>query len=96
MKTTRQLQLCQKETRVIEMTKELINEAKKSLDDLLKDKAYDDVTKALSEKGIDINDVSDKDVEELVAAEVDDTIADIKGIAKGGLITLFVSLLVGG
>lgn len=81
---------------MIDTTKELISDGKKSLDSLIKDKAYDDVAKALSEKGIDINTVSDEDIEELVAAEANDTMTGIKGIAKGGIITLILSLFLGG
>lgn len=73
---------------------ETINNAlksgKKSLDELLRKKAYDDVAKHLEEKGIDINEVDDLDLEELVAAKASDMKSGLKGVAAGAA---FVALL---
>ncbi len=80
---------------MIETTKEYINEGKKSLDTLLREKAYDDVKEVLQEKGIDINNVSDEDVEALVAAKADDMMNGIKGFAKGTAFALIVTAVIG-
>ena len=68
---------------------------KKSLASLLRDKAYEDVKKSLSEKGIDIKSVSDEDIETLVAAKTEDMMNGIKGFGVGTAFALAVSLMSG-
>ena len=80
---------------MIETTKELINDGKKSLETLLREKAYTEVSVTLSEKGIDINNVSDEDIESLVAAKADDMMNGIKGFAKGTVFALLISAITG-
>ena len=52
------------------MLEELYDKSKKSLETILREKAYDEVKDALKEKGINIEDVSDEDIEVLVAEKV--------------------------
>ena len=80
---------------MIETSKDLYNEGKKSLDTLLREKAYTQVTEALSAKDIDINDVSDEDVEALVAAKTYDMMNAIKGFATGTAFALLISAVTG-
>lgn len=73
----------------------IYEDGKKSLDSLLRDKAYEDVKKSLSEKGIDINSVSNEDVETLVVAKTADMMNGIKGFGLGTAFAVAVSLVTG-
>lgn len=70
-------------------------DGKKSLETLLREKAYDDVAEHLKEQGINIEDVSDEDVETLVAAKTNDMKNGLKGFGAGAAITLVLSALLG-
>jgi len=73
----------------------LLDEGKKSLNVLVREKAYNEVAEKLSNEGIDIQSVADEDVEALVAARVDDMMNGIKGFAVGTAFTLLFSAVVG-
>ncbi len=73
----------------------LLDESKKSLNVLLREKAYSEVIEKLSDEGIDIKNVADEDVEALVAARVDDMMNGIKGFAMGTAFALLFSAVVG-
>ena len=76
-------------------TTTLLDEGKKSLNTLLREKAYNEVVEKLSDEGIDIKNVADEDVEALVAARVDDMRNSIKGFAAGTAFALLFSAVVG-
>jgi len=80
---------------MIDATKELYKDGKKSLESLLHEKAYSQVQESLEEKGIDINSVSDDDIETLVAAKAKDMMNGIKGFGVGTAFAIAVSLLTG-
>ena len=80
---------------MIGATKELYSNGKKSLDSLLREKAYSSVQDSLKAKDIDINDVSDEDVENLVATKVEDMKNEIKGLGKGIAFSIALFLLTG-
>ena len=73
----------------------IMDSGKKSLDTLLREKAYIEVTAVLKEKGIDINEVADDDVEALVAAKVTEKSNAIKGFATGTAFALLISAITG-
>jgi len=68
---------------------------KKSLESLLREKAYSNVKEHLETQGIDINDVSDEDIETLVAAKADDMMSGIKGIGVGAAFAFAISAFTG-
>ena len=68
---------------------------KQSLESLLREKAYADVEEYLGEKSIDINDVSDEDIENLVAAKAQDMMNGIKGFGVGTAFAIAISLVTG-
>lgn len=68
---------------------------KKSLESLLRKKAYSKVEESLKEKGINIDTLSEEDVEVLVAATIEDMKHGIKGFGVGTAFMLAVSLLTG-
>ena len=74
---------------------DMIDEGKKSLRALLRERAYEDVAKKLESEGIDIERVSDEDMEMLVQAKVDDTYNVIKGVAYGMAFSIAFSMLFG-
>jgi hypothetical protein len=80
---------------MIDTAKELYNDGKKSLEMLLREKAYEEVKEILEKKGIDIKDVTDTDVEHLVCAKTDDMINAIKGFGVGTAFALAISLFSG-
>ncbi len=80
---------------MLHTTTTLLNEGKKSLEALLREKAYDDITEKLEENGIDINEVSDTDIEALVAERVNEMRNGIKHFAVGGAVALLISSLIG-
>jgi len=63
---------------MIEQVEKIYEDGKRSLESVLREKAYEEVRDILSEKGIDINDVSDEDIESLVSAKVQDTMQSTK------------------
>jgi hypothetical protein len=80
---------------MIEKAENLYNSGKKSLDSLLREKAYSDTKEYLQDKGIDINDVSDEDIENLVAAKAQDMKNGIKGFGVGAAFAIAISLVTG-
>ena len=80
---------------ILNTTSSLIDEGKKSLETLLREKAYEDVEEALSEQGIDINNVSDVDVEALVAEKVKEKKDGMKNMAIGGAFAFLLSSVIG-
>lgn len=80
---------------MLDKTKEIYKDGKKSLDSLLREKAYSEVKESLEEKGIDIESVSDEDVESLVAAKVDDMKNGIKGFGVGTAFAFAISIMTG-
>ena len=80
---------------MIGQAEKIYTDSKKSLESLLHEKAYSDVQESLEEKGIDINSVSDEDIEHLVAAKAKDMMNGIKGFGVGTAFAIAVSLLTG-
>ena len=80
---------------MISTTKGFYDEGKKSLESLLREKAYSEVQESLEDKGIDIDDVSEADIETLVAAKTEDMMNGIKGFGVGTAFALAISLLTG-
>ena len=80
---------------MIETVEKVYNQGKKSLDEILREKAYSDVKETLQEKGIDINQVSDTVIESLVADKVKDTQNTLKGVGLGALGSIAFSLVTG-
>jgi len=80
---------------MIDQAEKIYTDSKKSLESLLYEKAYSDVQESLEEKGIDINSVSDEDIENLVAAKAQDMMNGIKGFGVGTAFAIAVSLLTG-
>jgi len=74
---------------------DLYKKGKQSLETLLREKAYNDVKDTLNDKGINIDEVSDEDVETLVSAKVDDMMNGIKGFSVGTAFAIAISLLTG-
>jgi hypothetical protein len=73
----------------------MMNKGKRSLDTLLREKAYSDIVENLEENGIDINEVSDSDIEVLVAERANEMRSGIKSFAVGGAVALLISSLIG-
>lgn len=72
-----------------------INEGKKSLDTLLREKAYEEVMESLKAEGIDPSQVSDEDIEILVAEKTKDLTNTLKGVAIGSVGALILSSVLG-
>jgi len=73
----------------------IYDKGKKSLETLLREKAYSDISEKLEENGITIDDVSDTDIEALVADRVKEMRSGIKSFAVGGAVALLISSLIG-
>ncbi len=80
---------------MINQAEKIYNDGKKSLESLLREKAYSEVQKNLENKAIDINNVSDEDIENLVAAKAEDMMNGIKGFGVGTAFAIAVSLVTG-
>ena len=80
---------------MVDQAQKIYGEGKKSLESLLQEKAYSQVQESLESQGIDINDVSDEDIEILVAAKAQDMINTIKGFGVGTAFAIAVSLFTG-
>ena len=74
---------------------DMIDNGKKSLETLLREKAYEQVKERLLREGIEIDSVSEEDIEALVQARVDDMNSTLKGVAYGSALTFIVSSIVG-
>ena len=80
---------------MIDTTKKIYTDGKKSLETLLREKAYTEVKDDLQEKGINIDDVNEEDIETLVAAKTKDMMNGIKGFGVGSAFAIAISLLTG-
>ena len=80
---------------MISTTATLLDEGKKSLETLLREKAYDDIAEKLEENGIDIDKVTEADIEVLLAERVNEMRNGIKNFAVGGAVALLISSLIG-
>lgn len=80
---------------MINQAEKIYNDGKKSLESLLREKAYSEVQKNLENKAIDIDNVSDEDIENLVAAKAEDMMNGIKGFGVGTAFAIAVSLVTG-
>jgi len=80
---------------MLETAEELCSQGKKSLESHLRERAYEEVKESLKEQGIDIVDVSDEDVESLVALKVQDMTSNLKGFGGGIIFTLALTALTG-
>lgn len=80
---------------MIEQAEKIYNNGKESLESLLRKKAYSEVEDVLQEKNIDIESVSDEDIENLVAAKAQDMMNSIKGFGVGTAFAIAISLLTG-
>lgn len=72
-----------------------IDKGKKSLDTLLREKAYEEVMESLKAEGIDPSQVSDEDIEILVAQKSEDMKSTLKGVAIGSVGALILSSVLG-
>ncbi len=70
----------------------LYEKGKKSLKTLLREKAYADVKEHLEKMGINMSDVSDEDIENLVASKVQDMTNNIQGFVAGTAFSVAISL----
>jgi len=80
---------------MVDQAQKIYSDSKKSLESLLREKAYSQVQESLKHKGIAIDDVSDEDIESLVAAKTQDMMNGIKGFGVGTAFALAISLFTG-
>ena len=80
---------------MLNKAEKIYNDGKKSLESLLREKAYSEVQQNLENKGIDIDSVSDEDIENLVAAKTKDMTNSIKGFGVGTAFAIAISLFTG-
>jgi len=80
---------------MVDQAQKIYKDGKKSLETLLREKAYLEVKESLDEKEINIDDVSDEDIENLVASKTQDMVNGIKGFGVGAAFALAISLLTG-
>jgi len=80
---------------MIEKAEKIYEDGKKSLESLLREKAYAEVQESLKEKNINIDDVSEIDIETLVAAKTQDMMNGIKGFGVGTAFAIAISLITG-
>ena len=80
---------------MLEQANNVIESGKRSLESLLREKAYDEVAGELKSRGIDIGGVDDEDVEALVQARVDDMQSSMKGFAVGSAFAVLLSAVLG-
>ena len=74
----------------MELITDTIEKSKQSLDSILRRKAFVDLKESLAERGIDITEIEETDLEELIASKVSEMNSGLKGFAVGGL---FMALL---
>jgi len=72
-----------------------INEGKKSLEIMLREKAYKEVCDLLKEKGIAIEDVDEEELQAIIAERVKSMESGLKGFAAGGLAAIVVTSVLG-
>ena len=80
---------------MIDKVEKVYETGKKSLESLLREKAYSEVQESLKERGIDIDDVSEVDIETLVATKTEDMKNGIKGFGVGAAFAIAISVLTG-
>ena len=80
---------------MIEQVEKVYASGKKSLESLLREKAYSEVENSLRDRNIDIERVSEEDIENLVAAKAQDMMNGIKGFGVGTAFAVAISLFTG-
>ncbi len=80
---------------MVDQAEKILKDGKKSIETLLREKAYSEVKKALKDKDIDIESVSDEDIENLVAAKAKDMQSILKGFSIGAFTTISIPLILG-
>lgn len=76
------------------MLDKAIDSGKRSLDSILKEKAFKQVEEYLKSNDIDINTIDEQDLEALVDAKTKDMKNTLKGIAIGGTFMAIVESLI--
>ena len=80
---------------MLKKTEKMYDNAKQSLESLLREKAFNEVKELLAKREINIDSVSDEDIESLVAERVKDMRNGIKGFSMGAAFAITLSLVVG-
>ncbi len=76
------------------MLDKAIDSGKRSLDSVLKEKAYKQVEEYLKSNDIDINTIDEQDLEALVEAKTKDMQNTLKGAAIGSAFTVLLGSLI--
>jgi acyl-coenzyme A thioesterase PaaI-like protein len=76
------------------MLDKAIGSGKRSLDSILKEKAFKQVEEYLKSNDIDINTIDEQDLEALVDAKTKEMQSALKGIAIGGAFVALVETLI--
>lgn len=76
------------------MLDKTIDSGKRSLDSILKEKAYKQVEEYLKSNDIDINTIDEQDLEALVDAKTKEMQSALKGVAIGGAFVALVETLI--
>lgn len=76
------------------MLDKTIEGGKRSLDSILKEKAFKQVQEYLKNNDIDINTIDEQDLEALVDAKAKEMQSALKGIAIGGAFVALVETLI--
>ena len=80
---------------MLQEVEKVYESGKRSLESLLRERAYSEVKEVLAQKGIDINQVSDEDIQTLVAAKITDMQNTLRGVGVGVALSLAISMLTG-
>ena len=80
---------------MVDTAENIYESGKRSLESILREKAYSEVKEILDDKGININSVSDEDIEVLVATKVEDMIHTLKDLGYAAAFAVALSSLMG-
>jgi len=76
------------------MLEKAINSGKKSLESVLREKAFEQVEEYLKNNNIDIKTIDEQDLEVLVDAKTKEMQSTLKGVAIGGAFMALVETLI--
>ena len=80
---------------MLEDTNKLYKKGKKTINELLLEKAYEDVKETLKKQDINIDDVDEDEVETMVADRLKEIKSQAKGFTIGTVATIAFSLFTG-
>ncbi len=82
-------------SKTYKISRRIYKNGKRTLDDTLREKAYNSLKQELFEQGIDIDTIHHDEIDKLITLRVNEMKKDLKKYAIGGAVAFFISPFIG-